>query len=56
MQNFDQDLLALHRQELISTTEALRNASNREALTMAMRGISSGKAPTEPPPQAARIH
>jgi twitching motility protein PilT len=40
-QNFDQDLLALHRQELISTAEAMRNATNREQLTMALRGISS---------------
>jgi twitching motility protein PilT len=40
-QNFDQDLLTLHRQELISTAEALRNATNREQLTMALRGISS---------------
>ena len=46
-QNFDQDLLALHRQELISTTEALRNATNREALTMALRGIKSSKAVQE---------
>jgi twitching motility protein PilT len=48
MQTFDQDLLSLHRQELISTAEALHNASNREALTMALRGISSSKAPGDP--------
>jgi twitching motility protein PilT len=47
-QTFDQDLLALHRQELITPPEALRNATNREALTMALRGISSSKAPGEP--------
>jgi twitching motility protein PilT len=46
-QNFDQDLLSLHRQELISTTEALLNATNREALTMALRGIKSSKAVSE---------
>jgi twitching motility protein PilT len=47
-QTFDQDLLSLHRQEFISTAEALRNATNREALTMALRGISSSKSVTEP--------
>jgi twitching motility protein PilT len=46
-QTFDQDLLALHRQELISTSEALLNATNREALTMALRGIKSSKAVSE---------
>ena len=48
MQTFDQDLLNLHRNELITTAEALRNATNREALTMALRGISSSKSPGEP--------
>src|SRR4051812_39942191 len=47
-QSFDQDLLALNRQELISSQEALKNATNREALTMAMRGISSSKSVQEP--------
>ena len=47
-QNFDQDLLTLHRQELITTAEALKNATNREALTMALRGISSSKSVNEP--------
>jgi twitching motility protein PilT len=42
-QTFDQDLLALHRQQLIHAPEALRHATNPEALTMALRGISSGK-------------
>jgi hypothetical protein len=46
-QTFDQDLLALHRQELISTSEALRNATNRDSLTMALRGIKSSKAVSE---------
>jgi twitching motility protein PilT len=46
---FDQDLLNLHRQELISHQEALRNATNRDALNMALRGIGSSKPPAEPP-------
>ena len=40
-QTFDQDLLALHRQGLITVPEALRQATNPEALTMALRGVSS---------------
>jgi Tfp pilus assembly ATPase PilU len=62
MQTFDQDLLALHRQELITVPEALRHATNPEALQMALRGISSSKsndaarqgshhAPPRPPAQ-----
>jgi twitching motility protein PilT len=47
-QTFDQDLLRLHRQELISIAEAIRNATNRDALTMALRGINSSKSITEP--------
>jgi twitching motility protein PilT len=47
-QNFDQDLLALYRQELISHAEAMKNATNREALTMALRGITSSKSVNEP--------
>jgi twitching motility protein PilT len=43
-QTFDQDLLSLHRQELITVTEALRHATNPEALTMALRGIGAAKA------------
>jgi len=39
-QLFDQHLLQLYHQQLISHDEALRNATNRESLTMAMRGIS----------------
>jgi twitching motility protein PilT len=46
-QTFDQDLLGLHRQELISVGEAIRHATNPEALTMALRGISSSKTPHE---------
>ena len=44
----DQDLLSLHNQMLISHDEALKNATNREALTMALRGISSSKSITDP--------
>ena len=43
----------MHRQELISHAEALKNATNREALTMALRGISSSKAVSEPGQAAA---
>jgi twitching motility protein PilT len=39
-QLFDQHLLDLYRQQLITHDEALRNASNRDSMTMAMRGIS----------------
>jgi twitching motility protein PilT len=45
---FDQELLSMHRQELISSHEALLHATNPEALQMALRGIGSAKAPTEP--------
>src|SRR5688500_11584758 len=47
-QSFDQDLLALFRQALIGGQEAVRNATNRDALTMALRGISSSKSLKEP--------
>ncbi len=39
MQSFDQHLLAMHKAEQISGTEALRWATNPEALAIAMRGI-----------------
>ncbi len=39
MQTFDQHLLELYRQDVISGTEALRHASSPEALSMGMRGI-----------------
>jgi twitching motility protein PilT len=48
MQTFDQDLVALFRQELISHSEAIRNATNREAMEMAMRGIGAMKATDGP--------
>ena len=40
MQLFDQHLADLYNEDVISTREALRLASNPEALTAAMRGIS----------------
>jgi len=46
-QTFDQDLVAMFRQELISHTEAVRNATNREAIEMAMRGIGAAKPPSD---------
>lgn len=39
MQTFDQHILEIYNKKLISGTEALRWASNPEALAMAMRGI-----------------
>jgi Tfp pilus assembly ATPase PilU len=39
MQTFDQHLLKLHKEKVISGTEALRYATNPGALAMAMRGI-----------------
>jgi twitching motility protein PilT len=41
MQLFDQHLAKLHKAELISGTEALRLATNPEALSMMMRGLST---------------
>jgi twitching motility protein PilT len=45
---FDQELLAMFRQELISHHEAMLHATNPESLQMALRGISSSKSITEP--------
>jgi twitching motility protein PilT len=53
MQTFDQDLLAMFRQELISHAEAIRNATNRESLEMAVRGIGA-KGATDATPAPAR--
>ena len=39
MQRFDQHLLDLYHQKVISGTEALRLATNPEAVAMGMRGI-----------------
>lgn len=41
MQSFDQHLLTMYQAEQISGTEALRWATNPEALSVAMRGIKS---------------
>ena len=43
MQLFDQHLADLYHAETISGTEALRLATNTEALAAAMRGISRGE-------------
>jgi twitching motility protein PilT len=43
MQLFDQHLADLYNEDKISATEALRLASNPEAMTAAMRGISRGE-------------
>jgi twitching motility protein PilT len=39
MQRFDQDLLALYHDKIISGTEAMRLATNPEAVALGMRGI-----------------
>jgi Tfp pilus assembly ATPase PilU len=39
MQSFDQHLVQMHREGLISGTEALANATRPEALAVALRGI-----------------
>ena len=40
MQTFDQHLVKMYRENLISGTEALRQATNAGQLSMAMRGIT----------------
>jgi len=47
-QTFDQNLLQMFHQELITHSEAIRNATNREALEMAVRGIGASKGVNEP--------
>ena len=39
MQSFDQHILQMHREELITGTEAMRGATRPESLAMALRGI-----------------
>jgi twitching motility protein PilT len=46
MQSFDQHLLQMHSQRLITGTEALKHASRPEALATAMRGIKYINRPT----------
>ena len=41
MQTFDQHILKMHNENLISGTEAMRWATRPEALAMAMRGIKA---------------
>jgi twitching motility protein PilT len=53
-QTFDQDLLSLFRQELITHGEAIRNATNRESLEMSVRGIGASKSTAEPNSAPAR--
>ncbi|MGA2441978.1 MAG: hypothetical protein ABSH08_13550, partial [Tepidisphaeraceae bacterium] len=53
-QTFDQDLLSLFRQELITHSEAIRNATNRESLEMSVRGIGASKSTAEPNSVPAR--
>ena len=55
-QTFDQDLLSLHRGGFITVPEAVRHATNPNALTMALRGLSARLDPGSPqkrPAQAA---
>jgi twitching motility protein PilT len=42
MQTFDQSLMLLYKEGLISLDEALRQASNPDDLALRVRGISSG--------------
>jgi twitching motility protein PilT len=44
---FDQDLLAMFQQELVSHHEAMLNATNPESLQMWLRGIGSSKSALE---------
>jgi twitching motility protein PilT len=41
MQTFDQSLMALHKEDLISMEEALRQASNPDDFALRVRGVSS---------------
>jgi twitching motility protein PilT len=45
---FDQDLLLMFQQELVSHHEAMLNATNPESLQMWLRGIGSSKSGSEP--------
>ena len=47
-QTFDQDILRLHKEGLITVPEALQNATNPESLMMALRGISAQGSPNDP--------
>jgi twitching motility protein PilT len=39
MQRFDQHLLELYNQKVISGTEAMKHATNPEAVALGLRGI-----------------
>lgn len=52
MQTFDQSILNLYRQNLISYETALENATNRNDLKMAVSGISSSVSRLEDPVKA----
>jgi twitching motility protein PilT len=59
-QTFDQHLLALYQQEVVAREEVLHNASNREAISMALRGIggkgpAASTAPDPPRPPAPGV-
>ncbi len=45
---FDQDLLLMFQQELVSHHEAMLTATNPASLQMGLRGIGSSKSVTEP--------
>jgi len=55
MQTFDQHILQMRREELITGTEAMRWATRPEALAMAIRGVGGPSAPTNPQ-KASIIH
>jgi len=52
-QTFDQHLLALYGQGYVSHDEVLHNATNRESIQMAMRGVGV-KTPKPPAPEPPR--
>ena len=53
MQTFDQSILALTQQGLVSIDEALHWVTNVEEFRMRLRGITSGTASTAPAVDAA---
>ena len=54
MQRFDQHLLDLYHQKVISGTEAMRLATNPEAVALGMRGITFESGDRGPPWQRSR--
>ena len=53
-QTFDQHLLALYQQGCVAREEVLHNATNREAISMALRGIGA-KAPATGATEPVRV-